>query len=91
MKALGCGMWMNVATRQEGNCRFFSGAFPKFKEAGEHTLGKTLGPLSITALGIGCIIGQRHARVRSIRGQLRGANRWPRDRRIAGQCGQYSF
>jgi basic amino acid/polyamine antiporter, APA family len=27
------------------------------KEAGEHTLGKTLGPLSITALGIGCIIG----------------------------------
>ena len=26
-------------------------------EAGEHTLGKTLGPLSITALGIGCIIG----------------------------------
>jgi basic amino acid/polyamine antiporter, APA family len=27
------------------------------KEAGEHTLGKTLGPLSIMALGIGCIIG----------------------------------
>src|SRR4029077_15866828 len=26
-------------------------------EAGEHTLGKTLGPLSITALGIGCLIG----------------------------------
>ncbi|MGY3590216.1 amino acid transporter [Bradyrhizobium sp. USDA 4350] len=26
-------------------------------EAGEHTLGKTLGALSITALGIGCIIG----------------------------------
>src|SRR5712691_5586693 len=26
-------------------------------EAGEHALGKTLGPLSITALGIGCIIG----------------------------------
>ena len=27
------------------------------KEAGEHTLDKTLGPLSIMALGIGCIIG----------------------------------
>ena len=26
-------------------------------EAGQHTLGKTLGPWSITALGIGCIIG----------------------------------
>jgi basic amino acid/polyamine antiporter, APA family len=26
-------------------------------EAGEHTLRKTLGPLSLTALGIGCIIG----------------------------------
>jgi Amino acid permease len=63
-KELGWGSWQATLATIEGNVSMTDrdlmtrkSVAAIIKEAGEHTLGKTLGPLSITALGIGCIIG----------------------------------